>query len=144
MSAWDICGCALFFGGLICAAVIDAKKWIIPNWTLLPIISAAGIFILTGFVGWLEALIGGVAFFLIFVVVILAGADALGGGDIKLIVCAALCVGYLFAAFGFALSVAVFALQCLIKGTKRAPFGPAVLVGFGGVMAVRIVLSFFG
>jgi leader peptidase (prepilin peptidase) / N-methyltransferase len=144
-----------FLGLVVVSAAlawIDLTQHRLPNRIVLPAVVASvpvlfGTSVLDDEVSRMPtALVGGVALFLLYLVLALVSPGGMGMGDVKLAALVGLFAGYLgwtallVAAFAGFLSggVAALALMAVRKGTRRSaiPFGPWMLVGLWWAVGV--------
>ncbi len=133
----DFVVAAALLAALVAITAIDLSHQIIPDVITLPGILAGVVANLaTGWVSWLESLLGIAVGGGIFLVIILASRGGMGGGDMKLGAMLGAFLGWKLGLVALLLGVltgGVVALCLLIlrrKGRKEAiPFGPFLALG---------------
>lgn len=126
-----------FASVLLVLTLTDLDSYIIPNETIIAaIVIRVAYLALTGFAGWQDALVGGVAvggsiLLLSLVMDHVLGRDSLGGGDIKLLFVAGLYFGWQQCLFLIIMACVLGIVMGAARGAGRGkafPFGPALAV----------------
>ncbi len=147
---------SLLFAALLGIAVMDMKKWIIPNLFVLLIIIAGVLGVASGTVSLLHSIIGlgvatVVALFIVIPQKLGAGDNTLALGDVKLCLAVALWLGWILSTYVFFLASLFAFFAWVITGffngfsvQRRLQFGPFValatlIFGIGRVLDPQFV-----
>jgi leader peptidase (prepilin peptidase)/N-methyltransferase len=149
-ASWVVPGYCLFFASMLAISVIDLDHYIVPNRIIYPTL-AASVPLLVGAAAltheWksLErAALGGVAGFLVFLVIHVISPRGMGFGDVRLAGLIGVYLGWLgygvialgfFLAFLLASVIGIGLMITRLRGRKDAvPFAP--FMAMGGIVAV--------
>jgi leader peptidase (prepilin peptidase)/N-methyltransferase len=133
----ELVAALILLAALVAITGIDLQRQLIPDVITLPG-TVAGVLanLVTGHVTWLDSLIGIVTGGGVFLVIILASAGGMGGGDMKLGAMLGAFLGWKVALVAFFIAVVVGGLLAIvlmaagIRGRKDPiPFGPFLAAG---------------
>ena len=123
---------------IICALVIavkDIKKRIIPDLLLWPLL-LCGIFIFGGDTDHVTAAILG---YILGFILMMAAKNALGFGDVKLLMVAGLFLGVNGLSFATVVACVIGIIWGLIRKKKFVPFAPFLVIGTGVYYFVQVI-----
>ena len=117
---------------MICAAITDARKRIIPDWTWIVILLIGGISAL--FCGAttipLFERVAGLVLTLLILLITAIKTDGIGGGDIKLIAAMAFCFGLINVTVILLFSTVLACIYSFVSKQKSVPLAVFLCAGF--------------
>lgn len=123
---------AIAFFALSYAAALDISNRTIPDEAVVTVSLCAALNIIIGHAPPWTAIAGGVA---VGVVMLLAGIDGIGGGDIKLSVAVGTLYGFPNAIFILLLAATLMVLYGFARRKKAVPFAPFLLFAAAALQA---------
>lgn len=147
MSLAESVALACFLAYLVALAVMDLRTRVLPNVLVYPgvVVALAAAPILPAD-GYVSALVGGLAAFIVFALIYFLAPGVIGGGDVKLAPVIGAALGLPYGLYALALGplfIAVIAIPMIATRRwslrSRVPYGPYLALGAG---VVSVTVSF--
>lgn len=137
MLIYALAGC--YIAVLAYAAYVDIKKGTIPDTVHVVLICVAMCLLFINEISFFNMLSAGVVFGLAFLIPTFLNYNSVGGGDIKLIFAASLCIGRTYSLYAVIIAFLAVGVGVVLTKQKNVRFAPYAALGYGLMFLVKYV-----